>query len=265
MVISLDRLNQVFNEIASILPKYLEQKNIFEGEFIGEYAYWDASEIETIVTWRRREFINFLVYKYKEAVCPNIDRITEYAPGIYGLFGKFEFDAKKVINYLNEKILDNLAEITYDSILSDAKIMFHPHETVSKNTKILRGHFYPERGFIPQSLGKFMSAFEKLVSMVTGNMFASAPPSGGAGLISRTISMTNILLPHTIESTNPKRAKFYINGRIDFHFHFAEDCEKVTAALRGEGPVPYLPKQKINIDKIFYSKPEGRIRRVCKR
>lgn len=270
MTISLDKINHMFGQVRQmgVTLKALEdqfQEDTGCEDYLNPFHL--SSEFKRILADIKKTMAHFLIYRYQDTFCPNIP-VSDKIRGYEGWFPEGEFDAVEFINRINEEILPKDPErIAYETLLKRAREVL-PHDDVPHAHKnVLQGHCYVERertyrgcgGKIKIDFGTFekVAAFEKFTQLILDNqtIFTRVAPTQ---IKARTPIANQIwndkTLPQTVSTWGGeyiKKAVFFKNGRIDFHFTSAGDCQKVARALAGDEPDVHFPKHEINMNQLF--------------
>lgn len=279
MTISLEKLNQMYNQVAGMKDtlKHLEEQ-FREDTGCEEYQnpFDRLDNFEAIIRELKQRLEFFLMRRYNETFCPNIS-VSGHCQDHDGWFEEFEFDAVEFVNRINERILANPEKLAYEQMLDEARGVLECHRYVEKATmkeavlksvkgKVFRGHCYPmkTRGYpaeIDYGTDRKVAAFEKFVRLILDNqsLYSRVAPTqlqvhtpiGNSLWIDKELPQTVLYGGKYIE-----KAVFFKNGRIDFHFDTAANCKKVALALAGDPPDVPFPEEEIDANKLFQFHPE---------
>ena len=207
---------------------------------------------------------NMIVQQYKDLVCPNLNNIYDHLDYV-----KYrgrdrndeDFDAVKLVEHLNQKILVDLEQLTYNQMLMNAKQLFRNYDDVRN---IITG-FLPLQSYKNSVSGrksykvdhystKAIVDFESFAALLIQNkqLFYRTAPSQFQYQCPVASFVQNMESPITVENIGYfKKVNILKNGEINFLFNSYDDYKTVKEALQGKQPKIYFPEAKIDVTQLF--------------
>ena len=278
MSINLKKMTESYKKMEEAFRKLREARDLIKDlETTFDFIPYDGM-IDVAETWSvsiKHSLKAFLVNRYQKTFCPNVNLGSLLRSDFYD---DPEFDATKIINYLNSLVLVDPERLAYDHLLESARkvidsdfitdyklfvtkgtaIMLRIRTYSSKNTDGKRKRYAHVRSFYD---------FEKFSTLLlrNSNLFDKVAPSQIKSNLPISNSAHGAALPFFVRDRVGvhKGANFYANGRVDFFYNTVGDLNLVLSALKGDPPKVYFPEHKIDPDQLFI-KEEMRLKRVVK-
>jgi len=283
--VNLDKLNNLLRKIIQANVT-LNEVNEYMSQLENETSFALYSHYPQIQVDDAMESVTeFILRKYQEAVCPNLD-LSFLHRDIRNRFHNMQYNCYNVVEFINEKIGDSTERLAYNQLLKGALYAVKANEAdidlsdfISEHTQksreiILKGCHARGREFVGYDS---LAVFEKFVNLILLNagLFHRTPPSQmqfsdiSDFMRARRPELpckvpSGTLLQRTMLQRSVKSMSFYKRGRVDVEFFSTGDMLAVSKALCGIEPKIYFPKSSAKPEDIFDARPDGRIKRVVK-
>ena len=276
MAMSLDKINKVVADFERLAD---EGKKIISG-FL--YDLTKETDADTAGYWSTifsdstdnflKDYIrdiksglrNMIVQQYKDLVCPNLNSIYDHIDYVRyrGEDRNDEaFDAVKLVEHLNQKILIDLERLTYEQMRIEATQLIGKYDD---NKNIIAG-LLPLQSYKDSVTGhkdykvdrysqKAIIGFEKFTALLIQNkqLFYRTAPSQFQYQCPVAYFMRDMEAPVTTENIGYfQKVNILKNGSIFFRFNSYDDYKTVKEALQGKPPKIYFPEAKIDVTQLF--------------
>jgi len=265
---SLDKINKVVadferladegNKIIAAFQSDLEKEMDWDNSKYWGSVFSDSSTtfLQDYIRDIKTTFRGMIIDQYKEVICPKLNNVYDHIDHVGYRDDYPKFDAVKLVEELNQKILVDLEQITYNQMLRKAKSLMRYCDD-NKNTitgylplvKEKKGLYRIDTHSLKEIFG-----FEFFAALLIQNkqLFYRTAPSQFEYEGPVTGFMRNMYAPITADNIGYfQKVSIIRNGTINFRFNNYDDYKTVKEALQGKPPKIYFPEAKIDVTQLF--------------